>query len=41
MRLLLHRMSVLVDVAGYGDDLSAQDSPMETGFPHGVLASFP
>lgn len=41
MRLLLHRISVLVDGAGYGGDLSAQDSPMETGFPQGVLASFP
>lgn len=41
MRLLLHRISVLVDGAGYGGDLSAQDSPMETGFPQGVLTSFP
>jgi hypothetical protein len=41
MRLLLHRISVLVDGAGYGDDRSAYDSPTGTGFPQGVLASFP
>jgi hypothetical protein len=41
MTLLLHRISVLVDGAAYGGGVSAQNSPIESGFPQGVLASFP
>ena len=41
MRMLLRRISILVEGAGYSGGLSARDSPLEPGFPQGVLASFP
>lgn len=40
--MLLNHFSVLVDGAGYGGDGSASSrGPKGTGFPQGVLASFP